>query len=74
MGFVVRGVFGMGRREVGRWWMLPVGLLDAETGARAEGWLEWWWRRISYEELRFNKGLVRSLETGLRGWGEQISG
>jgi hypothetical protein len=37
---------------------VAVGLLDAETGARAEEWLEWWADRISCEELGINKVLL----------------
>jgi hypothetical protein len=53
---------------------VAVGLLDAETGARAEDWLEWWWGRVSYKELGLNKSLVRSLEKGLRSWGKHSGG
>jgi len=50
---------------------VAVGLLDAGTGARAEGWLEWWCWRVSYGELGINRDLVESLEGGLKKWGEQ---
>ncbi|KAL8723744.1 MAG: hypothetical protein Q9225_000039 [Loekoesia sp. 1 TL-2023] len=50
---------------------VSVGLLDAEDGARAEGWLEWATERVSFEECAQNKSLVSSLSRGLRSWGER---
>ncbi|KAI0384528.1 hypothetical protein F5Y04DRAFT_277905 [Hypomontagnella monticulosa] len=59
---------------------VSVGLLDAAEGARAGNWLEWWCERVSFEEDAGNgrvgevaslaKGLIRSLEDGLRSWGK----
>jgi len=48
---------------------VSVGLLDPREGARVEAWLEWWTERVSFEELAVSRGLVGSLEGGLRGWG-----
>ncbi|KAG9025307.1 hypothetical protein FRB95_010330 [Tulasnella sp. JGI-2019a] len=55
---------------------VSVGLLDAEEGARAESWLEWWRGRVSFVEdaglgrtgdvAARAKGLFESLEKGLK--------
>jgi len=50
---------------------VSVGLLDPQEGARAEGWLEWWTDRVSFEEMAVSKSLVASLEDGLKQWGER---
>lgn len=60
---------------------VSVGLLDATGGARAENWLQWWCGRVSFEEDadngrvgemgRLAKGLIRSLEDGLKRWGDE---
>ena len=47
---------------------VAVGLLDAETGARAEELLEWWPDRVSFEEFAVSKGLVEALGKGLKDW------
>ncbi|KAI1771675.1 hypothetical protein F4818DRAFT_199944 [Hypoxylon cercidicola] len=57
---------------------VSVGLLDAGEGARAEGWLQWWCGRVSFEEevgngrtgevARVAKSLIRSLAEGLGRW------
>jgi hypothetical protein len=60
------GCFWDGEERGGLLVDVAVGLLGAETGVRAEGWLEWWWGRVSYEELGTNRGLVGNLEKGLR--------
>jgi len=59
---------------------VSVGLLDAEEGARAETWLDWWTARVSFIEdaERGRKGetatlaacLINGLQEGLRKWGE----
>lgn len=38
------------------------GLLVTTSRARAEGWLEWWTKRVSFEVEAANKALI--LETG----------
>ncbi|KAK5635703.1 hypothetical protein RRF57_011415 [Xylaria bambusicola] len=53
-----------------------VGLLDAEEGARAETWLDWWTERVSFAEdvgngrtgkvADYARCLISGLETGLR--------
>ena len=48
---------------------VSVRILDPEQGARCEGWLEWWSVRVSFKEMAEGRGLVRSLEEGLRVWG-----
>lgn len=48
---------------------VSVGLLHAESGARAESWLDWWTERVSFEEDAQNKVLISSLSTGLKLWG-----
>ena len=50
---------------------VSVGLLDAEEGARAESWLEWWTGRVSFEEEAQNKDLISRLGVGLRRWGSK---
>ncbi|KAH8590845.1 hypothetical protein B0O99DRAFT_691155 [Bisporella sp. PMI_857] len=44
---------------------VSAGLLDPEEGARAEGWLDWWTKRVSFREMAVSKSLVDSLELGL---------
>jgi hypothetical protein len=51
---------------------VAVGLFDAESGARAEEWLEWVTDRVSFRENAHSEQYVVSLEDGLRGW-KQIS-
>jgi hypothetical protein len=53
---------------------VSVGLLDPEEGARAEGWLEWWTERVSFQELAVSTSLIASLERGLRIWGNGTKG
>ncbi len=48
---------------------VSVGLLDAEEGARAGSWLEWWTNRVSFEEAAQNKDLISRLGAGLTRWG-----
>lgn len=60
---------------------VSVGLLDAEEGARAETWLDWWTERVSFAEdarrdrteetARRAECLIGSLEEGLRRWSEE---
>ncbi|KAI0162215.1 hypothetical protein GGR57DRAFT_453418 [Xylariaceae sp. FL1272] len=55
---------------------VSVGLLDAQQGARAESWLDWWMKRVSFEEeagtgrtgevKKVAGELVGSLARGLR--------
>ncbi len=49
---------------------VSVGLLDPKEGARVEGWLDWWTGRVSFEEMAVSRSLIRSLEEGLKKWGE----
>ncbi|KAL4972808.1 Mss4-like protein [Aspergillus desertorum] len=42
-----------------------VGLLHAESGSRAEEWLEWATERTSFAEMAVDKPLIRQLEVGL---------
>lgn len=50
---------------------VAVGLLDAESGARAEELLSWWTERVSFEEFAVNKSLVKALQEGLGSWGRR---
>jgi hypothetical protein len=60
---------------------VSVGLLDADEGARAETWLDWWTGRVSFAEdagnertgetARRAKCLIDGLEEGLRTWAEE---
>ncbi|KAL8681392.1 MAG: hypothetical protein Q9186_002467 [Xanthomendoza sp. 1 TL-2023] len=52
---------------------VSAGLLDAEEGARAEGWVEWRTERVGFEECAQNKSFVSKLSEGLRKWGEARS-
>lgn len=49
---------------------VSVGLLNAESGARAEEWLEWWTERVSFEEMALHKSFISQLSKGLREWGK----
>lgn len=49
---------------------VSVGLLDAEEGTRAEEWLGWETRRVSYGEDAQDKELIEKLTDGLKRWGE----
>jgi len=51
---------------------VSVGLLDAESGARAEEWLEWVTTRVSFAEEAGNKELVEIVEKGLKSWGYEV--
>ncbi|KAH7379057.1 Mss4-like protein [Cadophora sp. MPI-SDFR-AT-0126] len=50
---------------------VSVGLLEAEEGARAEKWLEWWTERVSFEEgaVAHGRSLVDGLQKGIAAWG-----
>jgi len=50
---------------------VAVGLLDAESGARAGEWLEWRSERVSFEEDAVNKALVEGLRDGMKEWGHR---
>ncbi|KAI0875264.1 hypothetical protein GGS24DRAFT_301069 [Hypoxylon argillaceum] len=60
---------------------VSVGLLDADEGARAETWLDWWTGRVSFAEdaglgrtgetARRATHLIDSLEEGLKRWSEE---
>jgi hypothetical protein len=47
---------------------VAVGLLDAESGARAEEWLEWITGRVSFREEAHNETLIAAVEKGLNEW------
>ncbi|KAF1363587.1 hypothetical protein EJ07DRAFT_103324 [Lizonia empirigonia] len=66
-------VFWDGGKERGRFGLVDVavGLLAADTGARAEELLAWWTKRVSFEEFAVNKSLVRTLGEGLKDWGKR---
>lgn len=44
---------------------VSVGILDPEEGARAENWLEWNKKRVSFRELCLSESLVAGLEAGM---------
>ena len=48
---------------------VAVGLLNAESGARAEEWLDWCTDRVSFEEDAPNNAFVDALKDGLLAWG-----
>lgn len=49
---------------------VAVGLLNARSGARAEEWLDWETKRVSYREDADQRGLAGLVEQNLRVWGE----
>lgn len=53
---------------------VAVGLLDAESGARAEEILAWWPGRVSFVEEAKNEGFAKSLQEGLRTWAQRNKG
>lgn len=61
-------VFWDGGMEKGREGLIDVavGLMDADSGARAEELLSWWTHRVSFEEFATNRSLVQALGEGLR--------
>ncbi|MCJ1477191.1 hypothetical protein MMC13_005862 [Lambiella insularis] len=44
------------------------GLLNADSGARAEEWVEWCSKRVSFLEFAQNRALVESVSAGLKEW------
>lgn len=50
-------------------WDVAVGLLQAESGVRAEDWLSWK-DKVDFGEEAVDQGLVRLLEEGLKSWKE----
>lgn len=54
----------------GEVWDVAVGLLEAESGARAEGWLGWD-ADVCFGEEAVGPGMVAMLEEGLRSWKEK---
>ncbi|KAF2626691.1 hypothetical protein BU25DRAFT_343524 [Macroventuria anomochaeta] len=63
-------IFWDGGAEKGRDGLIDVaaGLLDAESGARAEELLSWWTDRVSFAEFAVNKSLAEALGVGLQDW------
>lgn len=53
---------------------IAVGLLDAESGAKAEELLKWWTSRVSFEEFAMNKSLIKALGEGLEDWERRRQG
>ncbi|KAL4921606.1 Mss4-like protein [Aspergillus aurantiobrunneus] len=50
---------------------VSVGLLRAESGSRAEEWLDWATERTSFAEMAVDKLLIQQLEDGLKTWAEK---
>ncbi|KAL4865963.1 hypothetical protein BDV12DRAFT_199624 [Aspergillus spectabilis] len=50
---------------------VSVGLLRAESGSRAEEWLDWATGRTSFAEMSVDKSLIQQLEAGLKAWGSR---
>ena len=44
---------------------VSVGLLRAEEGSRASGWLEWAMKRVSFAEMALDQVLIQQLQDGL---------
>lgn len=49
---------------------VAVGLLHAESGARAEDWLDWWTEKVSHDEDAPRDPFVQALKEGIYDWGE----
>ena len=49
---------------------VSVGLLQAKTGVRAKGWLQWATSRVSFSEEAPDQGLVRALQEGLKAFSD----
>ncbi|KAL8774545.1 MAG: hypothetical protein Q9209_000918 [Squamulea sp. 1 TL-2023] len=64
-------VFWWHEEREGRIIDISVGLLDAKEGAKAEEWLEWRTKKVSFEECAQNKSLVAKVTEGLRKWGQK---
>ena len=47
---------------------VSVGLFKSHSGARAEDWLEWWTKKVSFEQDAPNKALISDLKAGLESW------
>lgn len=47
---------------------VSTGLMNAASGARAEEWVEWCSKRVSFREYAQNKPLVEALSAGLKEW------
>jgi hypothetical protein len=47
---------------------VAAGLLDAQSGAKAEEMLNWWPKRVSFVENAVHKSLAKGLEMGLNDW------
>ena len=50
---------------------VSVGLLEGESGARVEEWLDWWTERVSFMQDARSEVLVGGLVHGLRAWGKE---
>ncbi|KAJ9660394.1 hypothetical protein H2201_006975 [Coniosporium apollinis] len=53
---------------------IPVGLLDAESGTRAEEWLDWQTEKLGYPGDAEGSGLVKACAEGLKAWGREVEG
>lgn len=51
---------------------VSVGVLDADSGARAEEWLEWEKGRVSFREDVHNTSLLEALEEGMSKWTQKV--
>jgi hypothetical protein len=51
---------------------VAIGILDAESGARAEDWLEWRTGKLSWHDLALNKTLADAVRDGARVWGLEM--
>ncbi|CEN61631.1 hypothetical protein ASPCAL08283 [Aspergillus calidoustus] len=50
---------------------VSVGLLRADSGSRADEWLEWATGRTSFAEMAVDVSLIQQLEAGLKTWRQQ---
>ncbi|PWY77194.1 hypothetical protein BO94DRAFT_193694 [Aspergillus sclerotioniger CBS 115572] len=50
---------------------VSVGLLRAEEGSRASGWLNWATQRVSFAEMALDQTLIQQLQEGLERMGDQ---
>ncbi|GLA46926.1 hypothetical protein AnigIFM63604_000408 [Aspergillus niger] len=49
---------------------VSVGLLRAEEGSRASGWLKWATQRVSFAEMAADQALIQQLQNGLKIFGD----
>jgi hypothetical protein len=49
---------------------VSLGLLQANSGTKAEELLDWYTERVSFAEMALDQQLIEQLESGLKDWSE----